>query len=421
MANSDIKIEWVDAKTIKPHPKNNNKHTKDQIERLAKIIRYQGQRTPLVVSNLSGFLVKGHATLEAIKKNGTTTVAVTYQDFDDAAQEYAYMTSDNAIAEWSEIDLSQIKIDVPELGEFDHDLLGFKEFSLDAETGEGGGDADATPEPPKVPKSKLGDLYILGNHRLLCGSSTDLDHMQRLMNGELADLWLTDPPYGVDLSGKHEAMKKSGRNFHAGDIKNDALPLDEMKIFWTEAATAAHRSCKDKSAYYWFACQGGDQMMMMMMALGDADWQVKHELIWVKNAFVLGRADYHYQHEPIIYGWKRKGTHEWFGDRSESSCIFHNKHHLKQDHPSSKPVEIMERLIGNNTAKGHLVLDSFGGSGSTLIACEKTNRRCFMMELDPIYIDVILQRWADFTGLDPVREDGLTWSSLNSSEDEYDA
>jgi site-specific DNA-methyltransferase (adenine-specific) len=405
MPNKEIDVKWVSVAELLFHPKNPNHHSNEQIKRLAQILRYQGFRSPIVVSNLSGFVTVGHGRIEAAKLNGWDKVPVSYQDYEDEAQEYAHIVSDNSIAEWATLDLAEINTEMLDLGpDFDIDLLGLKDFTIDPVDKYADKDADAVPEPPKVAKSKLGDLYILGNHRLLCGSSTDPTDMQKLMDGQLADLWLTDPPYGVDLSGKHEAMAKSGRKFHSGDIKNDSLPLDEMKVFWTKAAQEAHKACKDKSAYYWFACQGGDQMMMMMMmALGDAEWQVKHELIWVKNAFVLGRADYHYQHEPIIYGWKRKGTHEWFGDRSESSCIFHNKHHLKQDHPSSKPVEIMERLIGNNTAKGHLVLDSFGGSGSTLIACEKTNRRCFMMELDPIYIDVIVQRWEEFTGQKAVK------------------
>lgn len=395
MANSEIKIEWVDVKAIKPHPKNNNKHTKDQIERLAKIIRYQGQRTPLVVSNLSGFLVKGHATLEAIKKNGTTTVAVTYQDFDDAAQEYAYMTSDNAIAEWSEIDLSQIKIDVPDLGEFDHDLLGFKEFHLDPETGEGGGDADAVPEAPKVPKSKLGELWTLGQHRLLCGDSTDKATVEKLMNGEKADMVFTDPPYGM--------------NYQLGTTKKKISKiLGDEREFEVSDVWGIIQNVPVK-----YICTRFDKYVQWQNQIPEP---VKNIIIWVKSNMGAGDlSNYGYQHELIMYWGNgidgKRDTNVWNeGNTPKKEYV---------GHPTQKPIILIERALLNH--KNNNVLDLFGGSGSTLIACEKTKRKCFMMELDPIYIDVILQRWADFTGKDPVREDGVTWSSLQTVEDEYDA
>ena len=154
------------------------------------------------------------------------------------------------------------------------------------------------------------------------------------------------------------------------------------------------------AAYYWFACQGGDQMMMMMMMmfLGDAGWLVRHELIWVKPSMVFGRSDYHYRHEPIIYGWKRKGKHNWYADRKQTSVLEFARPHKSDLHPTTKPVAILEYLLGNSTVTTDSVLDTFGGSGSTLIACEKTNRKCFMMEIDPHYCDVIIERWEKFTG-----------------------
>lgn len=260
-------------------------------------------------------------------------------------------------------------------------------------------DEDEIPDPPPEPITRHGDIYRLGDHRLMCGDSTDTDSIERLMNGSKSDLWLTDPPYGVGMQAREESSSSwVNKDRVHSSIINDDKPLDEMLLFWKSAATSAYLATSDKSAYYWFACQGGDQMMMMMMMLGEAQWQVKHELIWVKDQMCFGRADYHYKHEPILYGWKKNKTHEWFGDRRQVS-IFDIPRPKKSDlHPTMKPIELLERIINNSSLKGHGVLDTFGGSGSTLIACEKTKRKCFMMEIDPIYCDVIVKRWEAFTG-----------------------
>jgi site-specific DNA-methyltransferase (adenine-specific) len=392
------KISWVEIKTLKPHPKNPNKHSKEQIKRLAEIIKYQGFRSPVVVSNRSGYIVAGHGRVEAAIQNGLSKVPVSYQDFTDDEQEYAHMTADNAIADWATLDLSAINKDIIELGpDFNIDMLGIKDFEIEPADKYADKDADAIPEKVE-PKAKLGQIYKLGEHRLMCGDSTDLAMVEKLMDGEKADLYLTDCPYGVSM----EAREKSSSSWVNKDrvhskIENDDRPLSEMKIFWTDVATAAIENCSDEASYYWFACQGGDQMMMMM-ALGDAGWAVKHELIWVKDQMCFGRADYHYKHEPIIYGWKRKGKHNWYGDRKQVSTIECPRPKKSDLHPTMKPIELLAHLLGNSSKTGSKVLDTFGGSGSTLIACEKTNRKCFMMELDPHYIDIIIARWEQFTG-----------------------
>jgi DNA modification methylase len=385
---------------LEPHPKNRNKHPKDQIERLAKILQYQGFRYPIKISSLSGKITSGHGRLEAAKLLGMAQVPVVMQDYDDEVQEYADVQADNAIAAWAELDLSGINVDIGELGPFDLDMLGLKDFRVDV--AEKDAIEDDVPQVPKEAKSKLGDLYKLGEHRLLCGDSTDILQVERLMGGEKADLWLTDPPYGVGMQAREESSSSSWVNKDRvnSQISNDDRPITEMKQFWTNCAATAYVSTSDKASYIWFACQGGDQMMMMMMmmALGDAEWQVKHELIWVKDQMVFGRADYHYKHEPILFGWKRKGTHEFFGDRTQTSVIECPRPKKSDLHPTMKPIELIERLLGNHSQAGSKVLDLFGGSGSTLIACEKTNRKCFMMELDPLYCDVIVERWEKYTG-----------------------
>lgn len=389
----------VPIQDLKPHPRNRNKHPKEQIDRLAKIVKYQGIRSPIKVSNLSGYITAGHGRLDVFKKLKLKEVPVDFQDYENEEQEYADIQADNAIASWAELDLSGINADVPELGpDFDIDLLGIKDFALEpAEKFAPGCDDDEVPEI-KESFVKPGDIWQLGRHRLMCGDSTSIDAVEKLMAGEKADLWLTDPPYGVSYADKNEFLNSLGKpNSITKRIENDHKSLDEMKVFWTNCAASAFAVCSEKSAYYWFACQGGDQMMMMMMSLGDGGWQVKHELVWVKNNHVLGRTDYSYKHEPIIYGWKRGGTHEYFGGFQTSVLEFDRPQSSKL-HPTMKPIELLERLIENSTKSQYKVLDLFGGSGSTLIACEKTNRTCFMMELDPHYVSVIIERWQKYTG-----------------------
>ena len=383
--------ELVDVKKLKPYPKNRNKHSPEQITRLAKILKYQGIRAPIVVSKRSGYIVKGHGTLSAIKECGWDKAPVVTQDFEDEDQEYLFVQSDNSIAAWAELDLAGINVDLGELGPFDIDLLGIKDFEVEPLDKYGDKDADDVPETRKT-DIKIGDLFSLGDHRLLCGDSTDKAQVERLMNSEKADLWLTDPPYGV-------SYKSNGRPGKHREIENDSMPLNEMKDFWQVAATNAINNCSDEAAYYWFACQGGDQMMMMMMmAISDSGWKVRHELIWNKDSMVMGRCDYHYKHEPILYGWKLKGKHHWHSDRCQVSVLDFPRPKKSEEHPTMKPVDLVQYLIGNNTTSGQSVLDTFCGSGTTLIACEKTNRKCYGMEIDPQYCQVIIDRWEKFSG-----------------------
>lgn len=378
----------VPVKELKPYGRNRNKHPKEQIERLAKLIEAHGLRHPVIVSNLSGEVVAGNGRLEALKLLGAKEIPVDYQDFETEDAEYTFSVSDNAVALWAELDLSGINADIPDLGPFDIELLGIKNFEIEVADKEGLTDEDALPEKVE-PRTKRGDLYQLGSHRLLCGDSTMLDDIEKLMAGEKADLWLTDPPYGVAYHPEGTKHEK---------IANDDLPLEEMAEFWTNVATNALVSCTDKAAYYWFACQGGDQMMMMMMSIGRANWKVRHELIWAKDALVMSRCDYHYKHEPILYGWKKDGTHEWYSDRKQTSVIEFPRPKKSEGHPTMKPVELIAYLMGNSTKQGQIVLDTFGGSGTTLMAAEKTNRKARLIELSEKYCDLTIARWEQFTG-----------------------
>lgn len=396
-------IKWVPINEIKPNKKNRNSHSEEQIKRLADIISYQGFRTPLIVSNRTGLLVAGHGRLLAAKQLSLKSVPVSYQDFDSEEQEYAAGVSDNAIASWSELDLSGINQDIPELGpDFNIDMLGIKDFVLEPADKYGDKDADMLPEVRET-AIRLGDVFILGEHRLLCGDSTHREQVERLMNGEKADMVFTDPPYGVSYADKNAFLGTIGKaNCVEKRIENDHQTPEEMADLWLKFLEVAHGVTTDKCSYYICSPQGGELMMMMMM-IPKAGWQLKHMLIWAKNNHVLGRADYNYKHEPILYGWKEKGTHEFYGKGATTTLWEYDKP-LKNDlHPTMKPIAIMENALLNSTKSGQMAYDPFLGSGSTLIACEKTNRKCYGMEIDPQYCQVIIDRWEKFTGKKAVK------------------
>lgn len=276
-------------------------------------------------------------------------------------------------------------------------------------------DAEPLPEPMDSAVVRRGEIFVLGDHRLMCGDSTSEDDVFKLMNQEHADLWLTDPPYGVSYADKNEYLNSLGKaNAVTKRIENDHLSIEEMQVFWTKIAKVAFQVTKDSAPYYWFACQGGDQMMMMMMSISDANWKVRHELIWVKNNHVMGRTDYQYKHEPILYGWKVKGSHKFYGG-FQTSVLEFDKPHASKLHPTMKPIALIRKLVENSTQANEIVFDSFGGSGTTLMACEEANRKCRTIEIDPLYCGVILDRWQNATGKIAHRDDGETWDSIKAT------
>ena len=253
---------------------------------------------------------------------------------------------------------------------------------------------DDVPDVPEEPKSKYGQVYQLGNHRLMCGDSTKKEDVDKLLNGVKADLLFTDPPYNVSMESKSKDVLKSDNYSH---IENDDLSEDEFKMFLQSVFTNANDSLKDDSSYYVFSCQGGDSELMMMM-MRECGIRCRHQIIWVKDApvFSMGRLDYDYKHEPILYGWKKK--HNFYRNGQQDKSVWEFKRTANKLHPTMKPVELIVNALMNSTKKGNIVLDLFGGSGSTLMACEQTERINYSMEFDPHYVDVIIQRWENFTG-----------------------
>lgn len=391
----DHKVELRPLHDLLPYARNSRKHEDWQVAKIAASIREFGFTNPVLIDS-DGTIIAGHARVMAALKLDLPIVPCIVLGHLNETQRRAYVIADNQLATISTWDDEMLKAEALELQAeaFDLSLLGFSEDELKeiidtpTQPSEGLTDPDAVPEV-KETRCKPGQLWILGKHKLLCGDSTDVLQVDRLMGGEKADLWLTDPPYGVGYKGKTK---------DALEIKNDAMPLEQMGEFWTALAASALIATTDRAPYYWFACQGGDQMMMMM-SISRAGWKVRHELIWVKDALVLSRCDYHYKHEPILYGWKQEGAHEFYGDRSQTSVLEFARPRKNDVHPTMKPVDLIEYLIGNSSKRAGKVFDTCLGSGTTLIACEKTDRRCFGMEIDPTYCDVILARWEAFTGL----------------------
>ena len=407
MSNAEDKIEWVSLNEIKPHPKNPNVHSNDQIERLAALITYQGFRVPIIVDQDSGFIVAGHGRLLAAIKLGLEKVPIIKQKFKDEDQIFAFLVSDNAIGEWDPMDLALINMEVENLGpDFDIDMLGIKNFEIEPADKLKDGDEDAAPSVPVEPKTKLGDLYIMGNHRLLCGDSTNVQHVERLMNGDLADLVFTDPPYGVSYDGGH-AEKGKRREKLANDdstlIYNDSVPM----MF--------HFSKPNAALYLWFAAT---KSLQVLQVLQDNNYDIRSWIIWNKNMAQFGAigAQYKQKHEPCLYCFKKGNTPFWDGPNNEVSVWDEKRASKNEFHPTQKPVELSKRAIANSAPKKGIVLDLFGGSGSTLIGCEATNRNARAMELSPAYCDVICKRFFEYSGEEPVRinEDGsqTKWSEF---------
>lgn len=409
--------ELVDVHELVPHPKNPHIHSPEQIERLADLISYQGQRHPVIVSNLSGFIVVGHGRLEAIKKLGWKEVAVDYQDFENEAQEYAFIVSDNAIGkdEWAVLDKSMINNDIVDFGpELDILNLGFKDFELViGDTLEPQTDEDEVPEV-KNPITKRGDIWLLGNHRLMCGDSTMIDDVEKLLDGQEPNTMITDPPYGVKYEAGWRAeakgVKKTEREVNS-NLQND------NRSDWYDAYVLH----KGNIAYVWHASAFTD---VVMDGLKRAGFEIKAQIIWNKNVHALSRSDYQWKHEPCWYAVRKGESHNWLGDRKQKTVwdvqnvMFEKDGGGKTSHPTQKPVSLYKISINNHTNQGEYIYEPFGGSGTSIIAAEKTSRRSLTMELDENYCDVIINRWQNYTGKEATLEStGETYNSLKENHE----
>lgn len=351
------------------------------------MIEAYGWRHPIIVSKQTGFIIVGHGRLEAALKRGETTVPVTYQDFKDETEEYGFMVADNAIADWADLDLSAINIEVPGLGpDFDIDLLGIKDFEIEAADKYADKDADAVPETRKT-DIQLGDLFQLGAHRLLCGDATKAEDVERLMNGEKADMVYTDPPYGMNLDTDWSSISGTTKvgTIHARSAKKhskvigDDLEFDPYFIFDTFDSCSeiflwgadyyCQRLPKNGGWLVWDKTGGNDSLM-------NAGFASNFELCWSKQ-----------KHKRDLARITWKGAMGRFAEPGGGTV-----------HPTQKPVKLSEWFFDRWGKDKTNIVDLYGGSGSTLIACEKTGKRCFMSEIDPEYCQVIIDRWEKFTG-----------------------
>lgn len=374
---------------IKPYEKN-PRNNDNAVDAVAASIREFGFKVPIIIDK-DNIIVAGHTRYKAAKKIGLKTVPCIKADDLTDEQVKAFRLADNKVAEQAEWDFDLLNEELETIT-MDMEQFGFDlpEEKTPTEIIE-----DDVPDVPEEPKSKYGQVYQLGNHRLMCGDSTKKEDVDKLLNGVKADLLFTDPPYNVSMESKSKDVLKSDNYSH---IENDDLSEDEFKMFLQSVFTNANDSLKDDSSYYVFSCQGGDSELMMMMMMRECGIRCRHQIIWVKDApvFSMGRLDYDYKHEPILYGWKKK--HNFYRNGQQDKSVWEFKRTANKLHPTMKPVELIVNALMNSTKNGNIVLDLFGGSGSTLMACEQTERINYSMEFDPHYVDVIIQRWENFTG-----------------------
>jgi DNA modification methylase len=401
-------IQLVELSKLVFNPKNNNKHPDDQIERLAKLIEHHGFRNPIVVSNRTGFVVAGHGRIMAARKLGIGSIPVMYQDFDNEAQEYTYLTSDNAIASWAELDLSLVNTEMLDLGpDFDIDMLGIKDFVIEPiEKFEAQSDEDDVPEVVN-PITRKGDLWLLGKHRLLCGDSTMIDDVEKLMNGEKADMVFTDPPYKIQTKGGtksdlSQSLRKQGESI---EFIADFDPADFLNVLPLVFN-------KNMNAYVF--CNK-ELLPDYLMWARDSGYSF-NVLIWKKpNAIPIGdshRPDIEY----LILFRKNAIWNNGLKEVNYSRCLEFGRE--KGLHPTMKPVDLIENEVKISSNTGSAVVDFFNGSGSTMIACEKSNRRYFGIELEGKYCDVTVKRWEQYTGKKATLElTGQTYEELKVERD----
>ena len=402
-----MQITMMNISDIHPYertPRNNDA----AVDAVAKSIKEFGWRAPIVVDK-DMVIVAGHTRLKAAIKLGLTEVPVHVAKDLTPEQIQAYRIADNKtgeIAEWN-YELLPFELKDLQAADFDLSLLGFDTSELEklladvnGEVAEGETEADAVPDVPEEADSQPGKVYQLGEHRLMCGDSTSLEDTAKLMAGEKAVLYLTDPPYNVALEGSTGLT-----------IANDNMPSDEFRKFLDGAFTAAASVLAEGTSFYIF--HSDSESANFRLAAQQAGLEVHETLYWVKNALVLGRFDYQYITESCLYGWTPGAAHRWFNDRCQTNALHFDKPKCNSVHPSMKPVEMLVYLIRNSSSREDIVLDNFGGSGSTLIACEQTGRRCRTMELDPKYCDVIRRRWAEFK-----HGEGCDWKTLTPAFEE---
>lgn len=384
-------LEYRKTGILIPYARNSRTHSEAQVQQIASSIKEFGFTNPVLIDDENG-IIAGHGRVQAAQLLGMAEVPCIVLSGLSEAKKRAYIIADNKLAlnaGWND-EMLRLEFEDLKAMDFDLDLTGFSADEIDKlmpQVVEGLTDEDAVPETPETPVTVLGDVWILGDHRLMCGDSTSIDAVEKLMDGQKADMWLTDPPYNVAYEGKTKDALK---------IQNDSMNDGDFRQFLRDCYVTADAVMKPGAVFYiWHADSEGYNFRG---AAYDAGWTVRQCLIWKKQTLVMGRQDYHWKHEPCLYGWKDGAAHLWAADRKQTTILEFDRPSRNGEHPTMKPVELFEYQILNNTKGEDIVLDSFGGSGTTMIACEKNGRTARLMELDPKYCDVIIKRWQEFTG-----------------------
>lgn len=387
--NVTERFEKVNIDKLVPYARNARTHSKEQILQLRASLREFGFVNPVIVDKDLN-IIAGHGRILAAKEEGITEVPCVFAEHLTEAQKRAYIIADNRLAMNAGWDMEMLSVEISELQGVDFDLsvLGFDEAELSKLMGDiedvKDDDFDVDEELKKPAVTKVGDLWLLGNHRLICGDSTKIDTFTVLMDGKQANLVVTDPPYNVNYEGS------------AGKLKNDNMADEAFYTFLLSAFKNMEAvMTKDASIYVFHADTEG---LNFRKAFSDAGFYLSGTCIWKKQSLVLGRSPYQWQHEPVLFGWKKAGKHNWYSDRKQTTIWEFEKPKKNADHPTMKPVPLIAYPNLNSSMVNSIVLDPFGGSGSTLVACEQTERICYTIELDEKYSDVIVKRYVEQVG-----------------------
>lgn len=389
MGKTTTEMKLISTAELIPYVNNARTHSSEQINKLRSSLREFGFINPVIIDREYN-VIAGHGRIMAAKAEDIEEVPCVFVDYLTEAQKKAYILADNRMAMdagWDE-ELLRVEIEALQAEAFDVGLTGFDDkeiadlFASEDDVKEDDFDVEAELEKPTVTKS--GDVWILGNHRLICGDSTKAETYEILMEGKKANLVVTDPPYNVNYEGS------------AGKIKNDNMENDKFYQFLLDAYTCMNQAMADDASIYVF--HADTEGLNFRKAFADAGFYLSGTCIWKKQSLVLGRSPYQWQHEPCLFGWKKKGKHQWYSGRKETTIWEFDKPKKNGDHPTMKPIPLIAYPIKNSSMTNCIVLDPFGGSGSTLIACEQTGRICRTIEVDEKYCDVIVKRYIEQVG-----------------------
>lgn len=373
-----------DLNSIRPY-ENNPRQNEAAVEYVANSLKRFGWKQPIVIDR-DGVIVAGHTRWKAAQTLGMKKAPCVIADDLSPDEIKAYRLADNKVGEFAEWDFEALEFEMTDLEEAGIDMSEFGFFD-DVDELEEASDDEFDPEPPEEAKTKRGDIYQLGRHRLMCGDSTSIGNVEALVDGREIDLLLTDPPYNVDYTGKTKDALK---------LKNDSMEDETFRLFLRDAFLTADTVMRPGAVFYiWHADSEGYNFRG---ACHDVGWDVRQCLVWVKNVMVMGHQDYQWKHEPCLYGWKDGAGHNWYSDRTQTTVLEFDRPTRSELHPTMKPVPLFDYQIKNSSKKGDAVLDLFGGSGTTLICCEQNGRDAYLMELDERYCDVIISRWEQLTG-----------------------